>query len=113
MNVNQGDIFLVDLSPIKGHEQGGFRPVLVLQNDTLNSYLSTVVIAPITSNMKFEGVITTYPLKKEVSGLKMDSVALLHQVRTIDKSRLMKRVGSLSDQEFRQLRAKMMWVFYR
>ena len=93
--VKQGDIFFADLSPTKGFEQSGFRPVLVLQNDILNENLNTVIVAPITSNLKSGEKLITFYLESRKSGLPRDSVVLLFQVRTIDKVRLKKRVSCL------------------
>lgn len=110
--VNQGDLYLVDLNPIIGHEQAGLRPVLILQNNILNRHLYTVVVAPITSNLKAKGLMTTYFLPAKLTKLRQDSVALLYQLRTIDKSRLIKEMGHLPKKDFSQLRAKMMRVFW-
>jgi mRNA interferase MazF len=60
MRIEQGDIFLADLNPVKGHEQAGFRPVLIMQNNILNQHLSTVIIVPITANLKAKGAHTQY-----------------------------------------------------
>jgi mRNA interferase MazF len=110
--INQGDIYLANLDPIKGHEQAGVRPVIVLQNSILNRNLNTVIVAPLSSNLSAKGLMTTYFLPKKESGLQKDSVALLYQVRIIDKSRLKKELGHISSKNFSQLRVKMMRVFY-
>ena len=110
--INQGDIYLVNLNPVKGHEQAGLRPALVLQNNILNRNLNTVIIAPITSNLEAKGLMTTYFLPKKKSKLKKDSVALLYQIRTIDKTRLKKEVGHIGKSDFMQIRVKMMRVFW-
>ncbi|MBU4332552.1 type II toxin-antitoxin system PemK/MazF family toxin [Patescibacteria group bacterium] len=111
MTIHQGEIYLANLNPIKGHEQAGFRPVLILQNNILNKNLSTVIIAPITSNLKAKGRLTTYFLSKEISGLDRDSVVLLFQIRTLDKERLQKRVGILSKEEFREIKQQLRFIF--
>ncbi len=85
MNIKQGDIFLANLNPIKGHEQTGTRPIIILQNNILNKNLNTIIIIPITSNLAAKGKMTTYFLEKNVTNLNKDSVALLFQIRTIDK----------------------------
>ncbi|MBI2463805.1 type II toxin-antitoxin system PemK/MazF family toxin [Candidatus Peregrinibacteria bacterium] len=92
----QGEIYFADLNPVKGHEQAGFRPVLVLQNNVLNKNLNTVIIAPLTTNLKAKGFLTTYFLSKKISHLPFDSIALLFQLRTIDNCRLQKKVSLLS-----------------
>ena len=102
---------MANLNPVKGHEQGGYRPVLVVQNDKLNRNLNTVIVAPITSNLKAKGYLTTYFLKKSVSKLPMNSVALLFQIRTIDSSRLQKKVSQLSREQFRDVKRQMLICF--
>jgi len=110
-NICQGEIYLSDLSPTKGHEQSGYRPVLIMQNDILNQNLSTVVIIPITSNLKYKDNLTAYFLKKENSFLKNDSLALLFQIRSIDKSRLIKNVGGVNREEFLNIKKKLNNIF--
>lgn len=107
MQIQQGDIYLVDLNPSKGHEQGGFRPVLILQNNKLNKYLNTVVIAPITSNLKAKGHLTTHFLKTTESRLNQDSVILLHHIRAIDKHRLKKHIFNLSPDKLSAIRRQL------
>jgi len=102
---------MADLNPVKGHEQAGFRPVLVLQNDILNANLNTVVIAPITKNLRARGYFTTYFLDKKKMRLKYDSIALLYQVRTIDKIRLQRRVASISYDDRKALKEQLLLVF--
>jgi mRNA interferase MazF len=111
MEIKQGEIYLSDLNPVKGHEQAGYRPVLVIQNDILNQYLSTVVIIPITSNLKYKENLTVYFLSKEVSSMKNDSLALLFQIRTIDKLRLKKKIGGVSQTEFYKIKRKLNNIF--
>lgn len=108
--VRRGQIYLADLSPVKGHEQGGYRPVLVLQKDILNRNLSTVVIAPLTRNLNAKGLLTTWFLAKKQSGLKFDSVVLLYQIRTIDRRRLVKKVSELDGGTMAQVREQLMFV---
>ncbi|MDP4007661.1 MAG: type II toxin-antitoxin system PemK/MazF family toxin [Candidatus Peregrinibacteria bacterium] len=109
--IQQGDICLADLNPVKGHEQGGFKPVLILQNNRLNEHLNTAIIAPITSNLQMQGYSTTYFLEKKISQLSQDSVALLFQIRTLDKKRLKKRVSNLDKETFREVKGRMALVF--
>lgn len=96
MPVKRGDIFYVDLNPVKGSEQAGRRPVLVIQNDIGNEYSPTVIIAPLTTKKLSKEYPTNVHLKKGVAGLKEDSAILFSQIRTIDKARLEKKIGSLS-----------------
>lgn len=109
--LKQGQIYLADLNPMKSHEQAGFRPVLILQNNILNKNLNTVIIAPITGNLKAKGFLTTYFLPKKISRLKMDSVMLLYQIRTIDTSRLKKLASSLPFEEIEKIKKQLWFVF--
>ena len=92
MKVKRGDIFYADLSPVVGSEQGGVRPVLVVQNDVGNKYSPTVIIAAITSQMNKVKLPTHVEVSAEY-GLPKNSVVLLEQIRTIDKKRLREKVG--------------------
>jgi len=83
VEIKRGDIFWADLEPVRGSEQGGIRPVLIIQNDTFNIHSPTTIIAPLTSK------------KPSDSKLRKDSTVLLNQIRTIDKIRLTKKISSL------------------
>lgn len=111
LSVKQGDIFMADLNPVKGHEQAGYRPVLILQNNILNSNLNTVIIAPITKNIAAKGLLTTYFLDKKKVNMKFDSIALLFQVRTIDKVRLKKKVSSLNLAAMKEVKQQLLLSF--
>lgn len=89
--IRRGDIYLANLDPVIGSEQGGERPVVVLQNNLGNKYSPTVIVAPITSKKKTK--LPTHVPVKAMKGLEKDSIALLEQVRTIDKSRLKDYIG--------------------
>ena len=95
MNVRRGDIYYADLSPVVGSEQGGMRPVLILQNDVGNRHSPTVIAAAITSRTSKTRLPTHIDVRSEGSGLNRDSVVLLEQIRTIDKSRLRERMGHI------------------
>lgn len=95
-HIRRGDIFLADLDPIRGSEQGGTRPVLIVQNDIGNHYSPTVIVAPITSELKKTRLPTHVALPPEL-GLPAESMVLLEQVRTIDKSRLDTFMASLDE----------------
>ena len=97
VNIKRGDIYYADLSPVVGSEQGGIRPVLIVQNDVGNRHSPTVIVAAITSKMHKAKLPTHIELSKRY-GIEKDSVILLEQVRTIDKSRLREKVCHL-DQE--------------
>ncbi|MCI5839848.1 MAG: type II toxin-antitoxin system PemK/MazF family toxin [Peptoniphilaceae bacterium] len=94
MKVNRGDLFYADLSPVVGSEQGGVRPVLVIQNDIGNKYSPTIIVAPVTSQLHKAKMPTHVSLSGNSFGLPKNSVALLEQIRTIDKRRLREKIGS-------------------
>ena len=97
MNVKRGDIYYADLSPVVGSEQGGVRPVLIVQNDVGNKYSPTVIAAAITSQQDKSSLPTHIALSAAGSGLAKDSIVLLEQVRTIDKTRLKEKMGTLDN----------------
>lgn len=96
--VKRGDIYYADLSPVVGSEQGGMRPVLIVQNDTGNKHSPTVIAAAITSQTGKARLPTHIEISARTYGLSRDSVILLEQIRTIDKSRLRERMGKLDEQ---------------
>ena len=95
MTVKRGEIYYADLSPVVGSEQGGIRPVLIIQNDVGNRYSPTVIAAAITSQKDKAKLPTHISVNATGSGLAKDSIVLLEQVRTIDKQRLKEKMGSL------------------
>jgi mRNA interferase MazF len=97
MNVKRGDIFYADLSPVVGSEQGGLRPVLIVQNDVGNKYSPTVIAAAITSKLDKAKLPTHIDVYAEEFGLSKNSVVLLEQIRTLDKRRLKEKMGHLDD----------------
>jgi mRNA interferase MazF len=97
MIVKRGDMFYADLSPVVGSEQGGVRPVLIIQNDMGNKYSPTVIAAAITSQTTKNKLPTHIEIGGEECGLKADSVVLAEQIRTIDKSRLKEKIGHIDD----------------
>lgn len=96
-SIRRGDIYYADLSPVVGSEQGGLRPVLILQNDTGNKHSPTVIAAAITSQINKAKLPTHIELGARSYGLSRDSVILLEQIRTIDKQRLKERMGKLDE----------------
>ena len=94
-NIKRGDIFLVNLEPVKGSEQGRIRPALIIQEDISNEYSPTTIIAPITSKIFSKEFPTNVFLSKQDSKLDKDSTILLNQIRAIDKSRLIKRISQI------------------
>ena len=99
MVVKRGDMFYADLSPVVGSEQGGIRPVLIIQNDLGNKYSPTVIAAAITSQTNKTKLPTHIELGENMSGLKSNSVVLAEQIRTIDKSRLKEKIGHIDDMQ--------------
>ena len=95
--VKRGDIYFADLSPVVGSEQGGMRPVLIVQNDTGNKHSPTVIAAAITSQTGKARLPTHIRLRGNSGGLNRDSVILLEQIRTLDKSRLRQCMGHLDE----------------
>jgi len=97
MTVHRGDIYYADLSPVVGSEQGGIRPVLIVQNDVGNRFSPTVIAAAITSQKDKARLPTHIQLHATGSGLARDSIVLLEQIRTLDKRRLKERMGRLDE----------------
>ena len=103
MNIRRGDIYYADLSPVVGSEQGGLRPVLIVQNDIGNRYSPTVIAAAITSRISKAKLPTHIDVFASKVGLAKDSVILLEQIRTIDKVRLKEKMGHLDDEAMRSV----------
>ena len=99
MIIKRGDMFYADLSPVVGSEQGGVRPVLIIQNDTGNKYSPTVIAAAITSQTGKAKLPTHIEIEAEGVGLKSNSIVLAEQIRTIDKSRLKEKIGQIDNSE--------------
>ena len=95
--IKRGELYYADLSPVVGSEQGGVRPVLVVQNDVGNKYSPTVIAAAITSKMSKTKLPTHIDVPGEDAGLAKDSIILLEQIRTLDKKRLKEKMGHLDD----------------
>ena len=96
MRIRRGDLFWVDLNPIRGSEQAGRRPVVVIQNDVGNAVAPTVIVAPCTTTRFTKQYPINVHVPRGIAGLKDDSTILLSQIRTIDKSRLGRKLGHLS-----------------
>ena len=108
MNVKRGELYYADLSPVVGSEQGGVRPVLVVQNDVGNKYSPTVIAAAVTSRLNKARLPTHIELSAEKYGLQRDSVVLLEQIRTLDKRRLKERIGMLELPVMRRVEAALL-----
>lgn len=103
MSVKRGEIYYADLSPVVGSEQGGIRPVLIVQNDIGNRHSPTVIAAAITSQRDKSKLPTHIEVSAEKCGLSKDSVVLLEQIRTIDKKRLKDKMGVLDNTSMNQI----------
>lgn len=103
MNIRRGDIYYADLSPVVGSEQGGLRPVLIVQNDIGNRYSPTVIAAAITSKLTKARLPTHIDVYAGRVGLAKDSIILLEQIRTLDKRRLREKMGHLDDDSMRRV----------
>ncbi|HEY8528645.1 MAG: PemK family transcriptional regulator [Bacillus thermozeamaize] len=103
MIVKRGDVFFADLSPVVGSEQGGVRPVLVIQNDIGNRFSPTVIVAAITAQIQKAKLPTHVEIEAKKHGLEKDSVILLEQIRTIDKQRLTDKITHLDEETMRKV----------
>ena len=108
MLVKRGELYFADLSPVIGSEQGGIRPVLIVQNDIGNKYSPTIIAAAITSKLNKAKLPTHIELSSKEYGLEKDSVVLLEQIRTIDKTRLREKIGELNEFKMNQVNKAMM-----
>ena len=103
INFKRGDIYMADLSPVVGSEQGGVRPVLIIQNDIGNKYAPTVIVTAITSQLTKAKMPTHVELPAVQSNLPKDSVALLEQVRTLDKRRIKNKITTLNPEKMKEI----------
>lgn len=106
--IKRGELYYADLSPVVGSEQGGVRPVLILQNDVGNKYSPTVIVAAITSQINKAKLPTHIELSAKEYYLPKDSVILLEQIRTIDKTRLQQKLGQLTDELMQKVNEAML-----
>ena len=103
MEVHRGEVFYADLSPVVGSEQGGIRPVLIIQNEVGNRHSPTVIAAAITSRQDKNRLPTHISVRAERFGLAKDSIILTEQIRTLDKRRLRERAGRISPEDMRRV----------
>lgn len=99
--IKRGDIYKADLSPVVGSEQGGIRPVVIVQNDMGNRYSPTIIVVPITTRLNKKNLPTHTKINN--SSLLKESIALMEQIRTIDKSRLLEFIGVLNESEMNRI----------
>ena len=101
--INRGDLYSACLDPVVGSEQGGIRPVLVIQNDVGNRYSPTVIVLAVTGQVNKARLPTHVPVLAGENGLQKDSVILAEQIRTLDKRRLRERIGSIGPEIMEQV----------
>ena len=106
--IKRGELYYADLSPVVGSEQGGVRPILIVQNDTGNKYSPTIIAAAITSQLHKAKLPTHIEISANEFGLVKDSVILLEQIRTLDKRRLKERIGELSPMTMRKVNSALL-----
>ena len=109
--MRQGDICIVRLDPVVGHEQAKTRPCVIVQCNTLNMFLNTVIIAPITSTIPEKMYPNIISLNKDTSSLKKEGVIKIEQLRCIDKSRIQKKVGLVTQKKIEEIKAALKAVF--
>ena len=110
MMARRGEIWSANLNPTRGSEQAGVRPVLIFQNDQINKYTATVLAIPFTTNLKRAALPSCVRVAKGEGGLTSDSVALCHQLRVLDKSRLQKRLGEVSQEIITAIEVKVVFT---
>lgn len=98
MTTKRGEVWLANLNPTRGSEQAGTRPVIIFQNDAINQFTTTLLTIPLTTNLRRAALPSCIKVSKGEGGLKSDSVVLCHQLRVLDKTRLQRKLGSVSQQ---------------
>lgn len=102
-NIVRGDLYYADLNPVVGSEQGGIRPVLIVQNNTGNRFSPTLIVAAVTSKADSKAILPTHILLHAVHDLERDSLALLEQIRTIDRRRIREYIGTLDEENMERI----------
>ena len=108
MTIKRGEIWLADLNPTRGSEQAGTRPVLVFQNDVVSKFTTTILAIPLTTNLRRASLPSCVRISKSEGGLTSDSVLLCHQLRVLDKIRLQRKLGSVSQETLGEVEACVM-----
>ncbi len=107
---NRGEIWLADLNPTRGSEQAGVRPIIIFQSDLLNKFTSTVLAIPLTTNLRRASLPSCVFIPQKEGGFSSDSVALCHQLRVLDKTRLQRKLEKLSKQTLSTVEKKMLFT---
>lgn len=110
MTIKRGEIWLADLNPTLGSEQAGTRPVLILQNNSINRFTTTFLAIPLTTNLRRAVLPTCVLLSAGEGGLARDSIALCHQLRVLDKLRLRRRLGLISDRAMTEIESRVLFT---
>ncbi len=110
MTVTRSEVWLADLNPTRGSEQAGTRPVLIFQNDLLNKFTTTVLTIPFTTNLRRASLPSCLKVSKGEGGLTSDSVALCHQLRVLDKTRLQRKLGELSEETMAAIESRVIFT---
>ena len=110
MTIRRGEIWLANLNPTRGSEQAGIRPVLIFQTDLLNRFTTTVLTIPLTTNLRHASLPSCVFISRGEGGLASDSVALCHQLRVLDKSRLQRKLGTVSQQTLSAIESRMLFT---
>ncbi len=108
--MSRGEIYLADLNPSRGSEQSGIRPVVVVQREVIDRFTQTVVIVPLTSNLRRLNIPGTFTIPTEEGGLTQESIALCYQIAVIDRQRLIRRLGKLSLPYIQQLNEALIYT---
>ena len=110
MTFKRGESWLANLDPTRGSEQAGTRPILVLQNDDINKFTATALAIPFTTNLRRSLLPSCLQIRKGEGGLLSDSVALCHQLRVLDKTRLIRRLGAVSEETIKQVESVVLFT---
>lgn len=110
MKVARGEVWLADLNPTRGSEQSGSRPVLIVQNDVINAFTSTLLAIPLTTNLRRAALPSSVRIDRGEGGLASDSVVLCHQMRVLDKSRLFRKLGSVSRKSLEEVETRLLFA---
>lgn len=103
MIVSRGEIWLAELNPVRGSEQAGTRPVLIFQTDSINRFTTTIITIPFTTNLRRATLPSCVQVSTGEGGLTIDSVALCHQLRVLDKTRLIRKLGKVSEDVMQEI----------
>jgi len=110
MAITRGEVWLTNLNPTQGSEQAGIRPIIIFQENTLSKFTTTIITIPVTSNLRRAALPTCVPISSGEGGLSQESVALCHQIRVLDKTRLIKKLGRLKSETIAALETTVLFT---